>query len=263
MHGRRQRSGVGRYLAVLGLGALALVAAAAPSTAAAGLPDPVPTPVSTPVSTATQPVTGTVTGVVGQVTRVAAPRSPAPSAGSPSATPAPARSSRAEAPRATTAPPGPKQSPASTQRRSSSAAAAEPSVAVDARVGSLVGACARISGTVVPAHASIVVLDTDLVARLLAAGVPLDKLLVPCPASLSGAPDPGSGAGAGSAASGGVEHLATTSSADTSASGGLPGRLAFTGTDVLTLAAAGALLLAFGCAVIRRAQVLRGVWARG
>jgi hypothetical protein len=134
-------------------------------------------------------------------------------------------------------------------------------VAVDARVGSLVGACARITGKVVPAQASIVVLDTDLVARLLAAGVPLGTLLVPCPASLSGAADPGSGAG--SAASGGVEHLATTSSADTSALGELSGRLAFTGSDVLTLAAAGALLLAFGCAVIRRAQVLRGVSARG
>jgi hypothetical protein len=127
----------------------------------------------------------------------------------------------------------------------------------------LVGACARITSKVVPAQASIVVLDTDLVARLLAAGVPLDTLLVPCPASLPGATDPGSGSGADSAASGGVEHLATTSSADTLASGGLPGRLAFTGSDVLTLAAAGALLLAFGCAVIRRAQVLRRVSARG
>ncbi|ADU48848.1 hypothetical protein [Intrasporangium calvum] len=50
----------------------------------------------------------------------------------------------------------------------------------DASVSELVGACVRVKAEP-PLEASVLLLDHELVAELIEAGVPLEKLVVPCP----------------------------------------------------------------------------------
>ena len=52
---------------------------------------------------------------------------------------------------------------------------------LDASVAGLVGACVRVTPQP-PLHASLLVLDKELVAGLTRAGVPLQQVVVPCPA---------------------------------------------------------------------------------
>ena len=52
----------------------------------------------------------------------------------------------------------------------------------DAAVSELVGACVRVTAEP-PLRASLLVLDHELVAELTKAGLPLDRLVVPCPAT--------------------------------------------------------------------------------
>lgn len=64
----------------------------------------------------------------------------------------------------------------------------------DAAVTGLVGACVRLTDQP-PLQGRLLVLDHELVSELTKAGVPLDKLVVPCPAPGHSAPGTGHGKG--------------------------------------------------------------------
>ncbi|MEW1954694.1 MYXO-CTERM sorting domain-containing protein [Terrabacter sp. NPDC080008] len=76
---------------------------------------------------------------------------------------------------------------------------------LDASVSGLVGACVRVTPKA-PLHASVLVLDTELIRTLTRSGVPLQQAVVPCPAGaahvVGGSPagNHGGAAGAGTAA---------------------------------------------------------------
>jgi len=128
------------------------------------------------------------------------------------------------------------------------APAGDDRAAVDAAVAEFLGVCARVPQDVVPVQATIVVLDRDVIAELVDAGVPLQPLVVPCPKAAAASPAapqspaaPNGGSGPGLAAD---------------PRSGLPTSLAFTGTDVApTLLLAGG-LLALGLACLRKAHLL-------
>jgi hypothetical protein len=63
---------------------------------------------------------------------------------------------------------------------------------VDGSISDLVGACVEVTPTA-PLHASIMLLDTELIGTLTKAGVPLDQLVVPCPAGTPGGDTDGNG----------------------------------------------------------------------
>jgi len=105
---------------------------------------------------------------------------------------------------------------------------------VDASVPGLVGACVRVTPQA-PLHASILVLDKELVGTLTRSGVPLQQAVVPCPAGTAGAVgttahgSPGSGAAAhpngskGTAARPAANHGAPAGAGGTCAAGGSDG----------------------------------------
>lgn len=126
--------------------------------------------------------------------------------------------------------------------------------AADAAVQGLLGACIRVTRQVVPLQTTLVVLDHDVLRELSSAGVPLERLVVPCPGS-RGAP-----------VAGGTSHPATHGARPANGQGAastLPGRLAFTGGDVIPVALVGAGLLWLGVLMTRRARTLSGRAARG
>jgi hypothetical protein len=119
-------------------------------------------------------------------------------------------------------------------------------VAADASVGDLLGACVRLTRSGVPARTTIVVLDQNLIDQLTAVGLPLDRLLVPCPTGVTNGVPVGS--------SGGTTSAAAT--AGNPAQAGTLGPLAFTGANpAATLLLAGG-LLALGGAFLRKANML-------
>lgn len=110
--------------------------------------------------------------------------------------------------------------------------------AVDVSLNGLVGACVRVTRQVVPIQTTLVVLNHNLIQELTAAGVPLQQLVVPCPAGAGGA-----GASAGQASGTTVANSALAGDDLGNPAG--QGRLAFTGIDLIpSLALAGALLWA-------------------
>ena len=128
--------------------------------------------------------------------------------------------------------------------------------AVDASLNGLIGACVRVTRQVAPIQTTLVVLNHNLIQELTAAGVPLQQLVVPCPA--------GSGAGAdASATPAGSGSLANSALAgDDLGNPAGQGHLAFTGIDLVpSLALAGALLWA-GTLLLRASRRFSGV-ARG
>ena len=121
--------------------------------------------------------------------------------------------------------------------------------AVDAAVADFLGVCARVPRSVVPVHADIVVLDRNVIAELVDAGVPLEPLVVPCPKAAAAIPATPSGpaapAGAGPRPGGSADPASA-----------VPTALAFTGTETgPTLLLAGG-LLALGTAFLRKAHQL-------
>jgi hypothetical protein len=121
----------------------------------------------------------------------------------------------------------------------------------DVTVRDLLGACVRLTSSGVPARATVVVLDQNLLDQLKAVGLPVERLVVPCPA---GAPV---GAGGANGANGGA-NSGTTSAAATGDPelAGNDGLLAFTGADLApSLLLAGG-LIALGIAFLRKARVL-------
>lgn len=123
-------------------------------------------------------------------------------------------------------------------------------VGADVTVRDLLGACVRLTSAGVPARTTIVVLDQDLLDQLRAVGLPVDRLLVPCPA--------GAAVGTSGTSSGGTTSAAATTANPTGngAGAGTSGLLAFTGTDLApTLLLAGG-LIALGIAFLRKAHGL-------
>jgi hypothetical protein len=131
--------------------------------------------------------------------------------------------------------------------------------AVDASLNGLLGACVRVTRQVAPIQTTLVVLNHNLIQELTAAGVPLQQLVVPCPAGAG----PDAGAAAASAGQSGSGSLANSALAgDDLGNPAGHGRLAFTGIDLVpSLALAGALLWA-GTLLLRASRRFSGV-ARG
>ena len=126
--------------------------------------------------------------------------------------------------------------------------------AVDAAVQGLLGACVRVTRQVVPLQTTLVVLDHDVLRELSSAGVPLERLVVPCPGS-KGAPAPGATSDPATRGASPADRPGAASA--------LPARLAFTGGDVVPMALVGAGLLWLGVLMTRRARALSGGVARG
>jgi hypothetical protein len=123
--------------------------------------------------------------------------------------------------------------------------------AVDAAVAEFLGVCARVPQSVLPVRADIVVLDRNVIAELVDAGVPLQPLVVPCPES---APAPGTPP---HSTVPGAPRAAPQDPAGPRS--GLPTSLAFTGIEIApTLLLAGG-LIALGTAFLRRAHLLAAV----
>jgi hypothetical protein len=240
--GTRQRiSGATR------LGAVVLLAAglgAVGSTGASAAPQVVPAPLGTVGDAAaslvpsplpadpTQPLTpvvGTVKGTLDGGTASGSGSHPSTQAG-------PGQASSSSSPAAKT----------SASRAEKAPAANDTVVAADASVRDLMGACVRLTRSGLPARTTIVVLDQNLIDQLTAVGLPIDRLLVPCPTGATKGAPVGSNGGATSAAAttGGPAQV-----------GGL-GPLAFTGANpAATLLLAGG-LLALGGAFLRKAHAL-------
>jgi len=129
-------------------------------------------------------------------------------------------------------------------------------VAVDVDVQDLLGACVRVTREVAPLQTTLVVLDQDVIKALTDAGVPLQQLVVPCPAGAA-APSTPTPHTPGAADHGRGDRPAA------SAVPGLPDRLAFTGADTLPLASLAVVLLGLGAVLTRQARRLRRSVSRG
>ena len=199
----------------------------AADTAASLVPVPLPSPPTDPVNQVVATVKNTLTDGAGSASGAGSQPSTEPGPGS--------RGSSSSAPGNT-----------SRSRASAPAADDETVVAADASVGDLLGACVRLTRSGVPARTTIVVLDQNLIDQLTAVGLPLERLLVPCPRGAQNGSPVGSSSGTSSAA-------ATTGSP---AQAGTLGPLAFTGANpAATLLLAGG-LLALGGAFLRKAYAL-------
>ena len=131
------------------------------------------------------------------------------------------------------------------------APAGDDRAAVDAAVAEFLGVCARVPQSVVPVRADIVVLDRNVIAELVDAGVPLQPLVVPCPESAAAPATPPH------ATVPGAPSAAPQDPADPRS--GLPTSLASTGIEIApTLLLAGG-LIALGTAFLRRAHLLAAV----
>jgi len=137
-----------------------------------------------------------------------------------------------------------------------------------ATAGSLVGACARLTTSVVPVESTVVVLDQDLITSLTNAGLPLDQLVVPCPTDgngggTGGGNGGGSGGGTGgtggdNGGSGGASGSAGTGTGGSSSAASdvpsLGGSLPFTGAQVSLFLMLASALLASGAMLVARAR---------
>jgi len=119
---------------------------------------------------------------------------------------------------------------------------------VDTNLGSLLGACVRVTTSVVPVQATILLLDQNLISQLTDAGLPLEQLVVPCPGGTTTTP-PGDGGDGGD--NGGDNGGGTGGSGGSfPASGSLP----FTGAEIGLLLALAAALMAAGTLMVRKAR---------
>lgn len=128
-----------------------------------------------------------------------------------------------------------------------------PVAGVDTNLGDLVGACVRVTTSIVPVQSTILVLNQDLIAKLTAAGVPLQQLIVPCPSGTTTPPGGGDGGGSGGGGgTGGSGNGGTGSDAGSGfpASSSLP----FTGAEIGALMALAAALMAAGTLMVRKAR---------
>ena len=129
--------------------------------------------------------------------------------------------------------------------------------AVDVDVEGLLGACVRVTREVAPLQTTLVVLDQDVIKALTDAGLPLQQLVVPCPAG-STTPSSSTGTTPGAAADPGHGGRPAASAVP-----GLPERLAFTGAGTVPLATLAVVLLSLGAVLTRQARRLRRCASRG
>ena len=115
---------------------------------------------------------------------------------------------------------------------------------VDVSVPGLLGLCVRVTRQVAPAQTTLVVLDQNLIQELTTAGVPLQRLVVPCPAGTGSTAGSSSGSGSGTAAN---AALAGEALGDAPGSG----HLAFTGMDLVPALALAAALVWLGTLLLR------------
>lgn len=121
---------------------------------------------------------------------------------------------------------------------------------VDVSVPGLLGLCVRVTRQVAPIQTTLVVLDQNLIQELTSAGVPLQKLAVPCPAGIgSGSSGASSGSGSGTVAN---AALAGEALGDAPGSG----HLAFTGMDLAPALALAAALVWIGTLLLRASRRL-------
>jgi hypothetical protein len=123
--------------------------------------------------------------------------------------------------------------------------------AIDLDVDGLLGACVRITKEVAPLQTSLVVLDTELIKTLTDAGLPLQQLVVPCPAGAAASPS-APGAGSPQQPSAATPAVRPASARANSATP----QLAYTGADILPLTAAGLALLVLGGMSMRASTVV-------
>jgi hypothetical protein len=124
--------------------------------------------------------------------------------------------------------------------------------AVDAVVEGLLGACIRVTREVAPLQTTLIVLDRNVIEELTQAGLPLEKLVMPCPDAGDGGADGGDrGSGSQSGAAG-----STPRSQAASAAPALPSGLAFTGANTGPLLALATALLCAGALLSRKAWLL-------
>lgn len=127
-------------------------------------------------------------------------------------------------------------------------------VGIDTSLGDLVGACVRVTTSIVPIQSTILLLNQDLIAKLTAAGLPLQQLIVPCPSGTATATGGGAAGGGGGGAGGGSGNGGGGGGSD--AGSGIPttGSLAFTGAEIGALMALAAALMAAGVLMVRKAR---------
>ena len=107
-------------------------------------------------------------------------------------------------------------------------------VSVTLNQGTLLGACVRITPSVVPVRATILILTQNLIQQLTAAGLPLRQLIVPCPSTTQ-------------AVASAIPAVAGDASAAV-------GRLPFTGAQIALLLAMAAALIGAGTVMVRKAR---------
>jgi hypothetical protein len=196
-----------------------------------------------PLGSVTDPATVTVSQLLGGSS------APAPSAPAlPAAPSLPDPPALPGVPGLPTDPPGDGAQDSGASARAD-APAGDDVAAVDAAVAEFLGVCARVPKDVVPVQADIVVLDRNVIAELVDAGVPLQPLVVPCPAAAAGSPgapqDPSAPSGGG-----------TRPRVPADAASPLPTALAFTGIEIAPTLLLAAGLIALGIAFLRRAHLL-------
>jgi hypothetical protein len=198
------------------------------ATATSLLPAPRPTVPPEPVTQVVGTVTDALTGAAGT----------GPGSGSQ------AGSQDGTRPASSPSPPAAKTSASRPEK--APAADDDTVVAADASVRDLLGACVRLTRSGVPARTTVVVLDQNLIDQLTAVGLPLDRLLVPCPAGVAQGTTVGT--------SGGTTRAAAMAGDPTQA--GTLGPLAFTGSNLPATLLLACGLLALGTAFLRKAHAL-------
>ncbi len=129
-------------------------------------------------------------------------------------------------------------------------------VGVNTNLGSLVGACVRVTTSVVPLQVTLLVLNQDVISKLTAAGLPLRQLIVPCP---TGTPTPGTGGPGGGGPGGGGGGIGGPGGGGPGGGGpasGFPtmGSLPFTGAEIGLLMALAAAVIGAGTMMVRKTR---------
>ena len=248
-------SGVARLGAVLALaGGVVLLGEGGAHAAPQVVPDPVGAVVGTATSLVPAPPPSGPTTPVTQVIGAVKGALESPSGkGSGSA---PQRSTSARTAPGTSAS-SPAASSSAARVGAAPAADGDTVVGADVTVRNLLGACVRLTRAGVPARTTIVVLDRNLLDELRAVGLPVERLLVPCPA--------GASVGTSQGSTGGTTSAAATSANPTGSAArvGVSGLLAFTGADLAPTVLLASGLIALGIAFLRKAHGLVDYRAAG
>lgn len=255
----------GRFAARLALAGAAagfLCLASTGIATAAAVPDPLgslvtaPSAGSDPLGGARTGLTDAAAGTVGQLLQPGGTTQPQLAGRLPAGVP---KGLPSGLPGGLPAPPAipalPGQSPggahSGTGKKSAGASPAEDDtiVTADAAVRDLLGACVQLTRSGVPVRTTVVVLDRNLIDQLSAVGLPLNRLLVPCPKDGAAVTTP-------EPSTSGAEPAGSHPARGTASVSVLPSSLAFTGTDIAPTVLLAVGLLALGLAFVRKARLL-------